>query len=180
MSAANVRAHRTLTTHVELDALPDDNATLVRGRDGQVWERSGTGWECLEESAAGRYPTSSIVLPAHLLFVPGEEVTPPSVDPSADIVEQATRVLAAVDGVTSAFVVPDGSLRLLKYRTGAQALLAAGLLIPGTKRDQQATPESAAVAEPDTSPTECIFCGQDHPTATACPPLEFPGTEWDQ
>lgn len=26
----------------------------------------------------------------------------------------------------------------------------------------------------------CIYYGQEHDHGTPCPPLEFPGTEWDQ
>ena len=29
-------------------------------------------------------------------------------------------------------------------------------------------------------PVPCIYCGLEHDSGTACPPLEFPGTEWDQ
>lgn len=29
-------------------------------------------------------------------------------------------------------------------------------------------------------PVACIYCGHEHDNGTACPPLEFPGTEWDQ
>ena len=29
-------------------------------------------------------------------------------------------------------------------------------------------------------PVPCIYCGLEHDNGTACPPLEFPGTEWDQ
>lgn len=183
MTAPAVRAgSRTITTHAELDELFDGNTTLVRGRDGQVWERSGTRWDCLsDDGAAGLHPTSSIALPALLLFVPGEEVIPPAADPGANIVEQAARLLAAVDGVKNALTVPDGSLALFMHRMGAQTLAAAGLLIPGPSTSAPVNDGRAAAAgEPDTSPPDCAYCGQDHPSGTACPPLEFPGTEWDQ
>jgi hypothetical protein len=64
---------RVITTVDELAAMPHDYETIVRGNDGQVWQRSRNAWDCLsEDGTAGLRPSSAIALPARVLYEPKE------------------------------------------------------------------------------------------------------------
>jgi hypothetical protein len=64
---------RVVTTVDELAAMPRDYETIVRGNDGQVWQRSRNAWDCLsEDGTGGLRPSSAIALPARVLYDPEE------------------------------------------------------------------------------------------------------------
>ena len=64
---------RVVTTVAELAAMPHDYETIVRGNDGQVWQRSRNAWDCLsEDGTAGLRSSSAIALPARVLYNPEE------------------------------------------------------------------------------------------------------------
>src|SRR5690606_31776315 len=64
---------RVVPTVDELAAMPHDYETIVRGNDGQVWQRSRNAWDCLsEDGTGGLRPSSAIALPARVLYEPEE------------------------------------------------------------------------------------------------------------
>lgn len=74
---AEHRGPRVVSTVEELDALPV--GSVVRSGDGQIWQRVGSGWDCLsEDGTGGSYPSETVIfqtLPptATILFTPTTE-----------------------------------------------------------------------------------------------------------